>query len=113
MKSIFDNDRNVSEDRKNDMISGTQKAQLLTGIVTLTNTKEYPFNDSMQTVVLEKEMACCNYLVNAESVKAAGEVGDIIVLDKAVNGFKIMFTGSAKQADIQYFVSGGLEHDSE
>ena len=77
--------------------------------VTLVNTKDYPFNDSVQTVALEAPRNNRDYGVQTEVVSAAGEVGDVVVSGKAVNGFKIAFTGSAKQVVVRYHVNGGLE----
>lgn len=34
-------------------------------------------------------------------------VGDVVVYDKQVNGFKIAFTGSAKSVTVRCFVQGG------
>jgi hypothetical protein len=82
-----------------------------TGTITLVNTKDYPFNDSVRTVALKTSRNSRDYLVQTEVVSAAGEVGDVIVSGKAVNGFKIAFTGSAKQAVISYHVTGGLDDD--
>jgi hypothetical protein len=77
------------------------------GTITLTNTKPWPFNDSVQTAVLEAEWGNRDYLVQTEVVSAEGEVGDIVISGKAVNGFKIAFTGSGTQAVIRYQVTGG------
>ena len=78
-----------------------------TGIVTLKNTKLYPFNDSAETVALMKEQCGTEYFVLTEVVSAEGEAGEIRAYDKAVNGFKIAFTGSARSAEVRYFVTGG------
>jgi hypothetical protein len=77
----------------------------LTGTAILTNTKQYPFNNSAQTVALEASQAHTDYTVFTEVLSSVGgEVGDIIVSGKAVNGFKLAFTGSAAQAEIRYYV---------
>jgi hypothetical protein len=80
-----------------------------TGIITLVNTKDWPFNDSGRTVALEASRENRDYLVQTEVISAAGEAGDIIISGKAVNGFKIAFTGSASEAVIRYWVTGGRE----
>jgi len=83
------------------------EAPILSGTVTLTNTKEYPFNNSVQTVALEKPLKNREYTVLTEVFGTDGDAGDIIVSDKAVNGFKIAFTGAARQAVVRYCVIGG------
>jgi hypothetical protein len=85
------------------------RKNILTGTISLTNTKLYPFNDSVQTVALEAARENRDYIVQTEVISSAGEVGDIVISGKAVNGFKIAFTGSAKQAVIKYYVTGGFE----
>jgi D-serine deaminase-like pyridoxal phosphate-dependent protein len=77
------------------------------GSVVLVNTKQYPFNDSVATVALKAERADRDYFVFTEVLSAAGEVGDVIVSAKAVNGFKLAYTGSAERAEIGYQVTGG------
>ena len=77
-----------------------------TGLVTLRNTKEYPFNDSEMTVALGRERNDTDYLVLTETIDANASVGDVRVYDKATNGFRIAYSGSAKSADIRYVVTG-------
>ncbi len=76
--------------------------------ISLTNTQEYPFNNSEITVALLKERDTLNYRVLTEVVSSNGIVGDIIVYDKAKNGFKIKYTGSAASATIKCFIQGGM-----
>lgn len=78
-----------------------------TGVVTLTNTRQYPFNNSAQTVALRTEQCNTDYFVLTEIVGAEGEAGEIRVYDKAVNGFRIAFSGSARRAEIRYLVIEG------
>ena len=73
-----------------------------TGVVTLTNTKQYPFNDSGNTVALAFEQDGTDYRIETEVISSEGETGNIRVYDKAVNGFRIAFTGSAKSAEIRF-----------
>lgn len=80
------------------------------GTVTLVNTKPYPFNNSVQSVALKSSRNNQDYTIQAEVVSTVGEVGDIAISGKAINGFKVAFTGSAKQAVIRYYVTGGLDH---
>lgn len=76
--------------------------------VALKNTLEYPFNDSAKTVALEHERDNIQYQVGVEIVSADGLVGDVEVYDKALNGFKIRFTGSARNVTLRYYVHGGM-----
>lgn len=76
--------------------------------ISLTNTQEYPFNNSEITVALLKERDTLNYRVLTEVVSSNGIVGDIIVYDKTKNGFKIKYTGSAASATIKCFIQGGM-----
>lgn len=74
----------------------------------ITNGKEYPFNDSVITVSLSKLRDTLNYRVDTEIVSANGAVYDVEVYDKQLNGFKLRYTGSAKEVTIKYIVQGGM-----
>ena len=76
--------------------------------VTLTNSLDYPFNNSATTIALEHERDNLTYRVGVEVVEADGLVGDILVYDKALNGFKIRYTGSAQNVTLRYYVTGGM-----
>lgn len=76
--------------------------------VTLTNSLDYPFNNSATTIALEHERDNLTYRVGVEVVEADGLVGDILVYDKALNGFKIRYTGSARNVTLRYYVTGGM-----
>lgn len=79
------------------------------GQTTLTNSLEYPFNNSIKTVSLVQPRNNTNYVVDVEvPANAAGNVGRIEVTDKLVNGFKIAFTGSATSLTANYTVRGGM-----
>ncbi len=88
------------------------RKQQFTNPVTLTNTKQYPFNNSRQTVAFQSIGDSPDYLVQTEVVSSTGEVGDITISDKAVNGFNIAFTGSASSAVIRYRIYGDIENKS-
>ena len=75
-----------------------------TGVITLINTKQYPFNNSSRTVALVFEQDKADYFVLTEVTGSDGNVGELLVCDKAENGFRIAFTGSAKHVDIRYTV---------
>ena len=77
------------------------------GTVSMTNNQKFPFNNSQKTVALVKAQKNTKYVVIVEDV-TAGNVGDIIVTDKQVNGFKIAYTGSAASATAKYTVIGGI-----
>ena len=77
------------------------------GSVTLNNSAKFPFNDSQQTVALQNTQRNTKYIVIVDDV-TAGNIGDIIVTDKQVNGFKIAYTGSAASATVKYTVIGGF-----
>lgn len=73
----------------------------------LTNTKNFPFNDSKDTVALTNTRENLNYVVVIVSATGAGNIGDVEVSDRLTNGFKLAFTGSAKSVTVKYAVIGG------
>lgn len=77
------------------------------GTVELTNTLDYPFNNSKRTIPLKEVSDTTTYTVICEIKQSDGAVESIVVTDKLVNGFKLSFTGSAKSAVINYTVIGG------
>lgn len=76
--------------------------------ITLTNTKAFPFNDSIQSVNLATARKTLNYDINWEVASANGNVGDITVSDKLLNGFKIAFDGSATSVTLKLRIKGGM-----
>lgn len=77
--------------------------------VELTNSQEYPFNNSIKTIALERPRNHLDYTVTSEIEEyAGGNIGDVIVTQKLKNGFKIAYTGSAKEVKLKIFVKGGL-----
>lgn len=75
---------------------------------TLTNSKEYPFNNSKKTLALKTPRGNLDYTVFVESsTEDAGGIGEIKVTDKQLNGFKIEFTGAAKEVSVKCTVQGG------
>ena len=76
----------------------------------LTNTAAYPFNSSTATVAFPtgKTRNTTDYIINAEVTASVGDVGNIVISDKMVNGFKVAYTGSATSATIKLYVQGGL-----
>lgn len=76
--------------------------------VTLNNTKTFPFNDSVQTINLATARKTLNYDISWEVASANGNVGDISVTDKLLNGFKIAFDGSASSVTLKIRIKGGM-----
>lgn len=75
---------------------------------TLTNSKEYPFNNSKKTLALKTPRGNLDYTVFVESsTEDAGGIGEIKITDKQLNGFKIEFTGTAKEVSVKCTVQGG------
>ncbi len=79
--------------------------------VTLTNTKEYPFNDSAQLILLARERTNADYFVLAEAYPSSGDIGQILISDKACNGFRLSYTGSAKEVRIHLKIMDGENED--
>ena len=79
-----------------------------TGTVTLTNSLEFPFNNSSRTVALQTSQANADYLVDVEVTAFTGNVGKIEVSNRMTNGFALAFTGSATSVTVRYFVIGGF-----
>lgn len=75
--------------------------------VTLTNTQDFYANNSVKTVTLSVKRDTLDYIVDTEIQGDTVNVGDIVVYDKQVNGFKVKFTGSASTVDLKLYVHGG------
>lgn len=81
-----------------------------TGEKILTNTQEFPFNNSIVTVALAKTRDNLNYVVEVIKVEATGgPAGDIEITERQTNGFKMAFTGSASTVKVTYAVIGGFD----
>lgn len=76
--------------------------------VTLNNSDIFPFNNSVQTISLTTARKTLNYDVTWEITSANGNVGDIIVTDKQLNGFKIAYDGSAASITLKIRIKGGM-----
>lgn len=76
--------------------------------ITLTNNQAYPFNNSAQTVAMTKQRDTLNYRVIVEVVSSVGMVGAVEVYDKALNGFKVRYSGSATSAIVRCYIQGGM-----
>lgn len=76
--------------------------------VTLTNGQSYPFNSSTQTIALAKARNFTDYTVEAEVLGHSGNVGEVKIFDRLLNGFKVAYDGSAKNATIKLRIKGGM-----
>lgn len=79
------------------------------GTVTLSNTQKFPFNDSRVSVALAKTQKDTKYVVVTDVQTVAGNIGDVTVTDKQVNGFKIGYSGGAASVTVKYYVIGGFD----
>lgn len=78
-------------------------------ITTLTNSQQYPFNNSVKAVALSVSRNHKDYTVETEVLEVVGGfAGDIKISEKLENGFKIASTGSAKSVKVKIFVKGGF-----
>lgn len=82
-----------------------------TGTVTLTNSQSFPFNNSKKTVALANVRDNLNYVVVVVSKTANdnGNIGEIEISERQVNGFKIEHTGSSASVTVVYAVIGGYD----
>ena len=76
--------------------------------VTLSNSQSYPFNNSTQTIALNRVRNFTDYTVEAEITAHDGNVGDVRIFDRMLNGFKVAYDGSAKSATIKLRIKGGM-----
>ena len=76
--------------------------------VSLSNSASYPFNNSKTTVALSPARVTQNYTVETEVTNADGNVGEVEITDKQLNGFKVAFTGSAKSVTLKIKIRGGI-----
>ena len=74
---------------------------------TLTNTKDFYFNNSVQTVAIASQRDTLDYRVDVEVQGDVVNVGDVVVFDKQQNGFKVKYTGSAPSVTVKLDVRGG------
>lgn len=89
-----------------DVLSGLQ-GEIIEA--TLTNSQEYPHNNSIKTLQLTTPRNTKDYTVTPEVVSVSGgAVGDFEISDKLLNGFKIQFTGSADSVVVRCYVRGGI-----
>jgi len=104
---------NLQQQRLNDAHLGEIDGEVLgeAHTVVLTNSASYPFNSTMDTpttVALTTTRKNLFYTVEAEVAAHTGEVGDIHITDKALNGFKVSFDGSASSVTLTLRIKGGM-----
>ena len=74
------------------------------GTANLTNSLEFPFNNSQQSVSIGATLDNTYYEVQTTVTAFTGNVGEIEVSDKLTNGFKLGFTGSASSVTVAWVV---------
>lgn len=77
-------------------------------VVNPTNSARYPFNNSAQTVKLAITRDTTDYTVDVDIQEHVGNVGEVKIFDKQLNGFKVQFEGSAESATVILRVQGGM-----
>lgn len=89
-------------------------------VIYLYNTAKYPTNNSKKTIALKQPRNNTDYIIAARVVSAvmpngvvidgdpAGTAGNIVVTDKLLNGFKVQYTGNAKEVTLEVEVQGGM-----
>jgi len=76
--------------------------------ITLTNNQSYPFNNSKRTIALTTARNFTDYTVEAEVLEHSGNVGDVKIFDRMLNGFKVAYDGSATSVTIKLRIKGGM-----
>lgn len=110
-KDIYDLDERIQVNSeqliKNNRELEDCKSEIQT--ITLTNNQEYPFNNSIKTVNLLETRNSLNYSIIIEVMNGIGGfIGDIVITEKALNGFKIAYTGSATSIEVKLYIQGGI-----
>lgn len=77
--------------------------------VTLTNSRVYPHNNSKKTIPIPTPRNTMDYTIECEVESVTGgAVGELVITDKLLNGFKLAHTGSATKVVVNCFVRGGI-----
>lgn len=70
---------------------------------------DWPFNNKETTVALSQVRETTNYEVDVHVLSySGGRLGSIRVLDRALNGFKLLHDGSATVVKVSLRISGGM-----
>lgn len=73
------------------------------------NNAPWPFNNKETTIALDNLRENTNYSVEVGVIHySGGRLGNIRVLDRARNGFKLIHDGSATEVQVSVRVSGGM-----
>lgn len=73
------------------------------------NALPWPFNNKENTVALTNMRENTNYSVEVNILEySGGRLGNIRVLDRAANGFKLLHDGSATTVKVAVRISGGM-----
>ena len=73
------------------------------------NVLPWPFNNKENTVALTNMRENTNYSVEVNVLEySGGRLGNIRVLDRAANGFKLLHDGSATTVKVAVRISGGM-----
>lgn len=104
---------NLQQQRLNDEHQQMMDREVLgeAKTVTLTNSASFPFNSTMDnpvSVALSTTRKNLFYSVEAAIDSHVGEVGDIHITSKALNGFKVSFDGSATSVTLTLRIKGGM-----
>lgn len=82
------------------------RGQVLT--VELTNTLKYPATNAEKTITLPQILNNSDYMVEAEVIETDGPVEFVEVYGKALNAFKVRYSGSARNVSLKLHIRGGL-----
>lgn len=73
------------------------------------NNLPWPFNNKETTVALNQARESINYSVDVNVLAySGGNLGNIRVVERARNAFKLLHDGSAKHVQVSVRVSGGM-----
>jgi hypothetical protein len=103
----------LQHQRDYDAFKALMQAEVLgeTKEITLTNTQKYPFNSTMDSpvsIALATVRKNLYYTVEVEVGESTGDIGNVHIVDKALNGFKIYFDGSASSVKLVLRIKGGM-----
>lgn len=76
--------------------------------VDLTNTLKFPATNAEKTITLPQMVNNTDYSVETEIVSADGPVEFVEIYGKALNAFKVCYSGSARNVALKLHVTGGL-----
>ena len=82
------------------------RGQMVT--VNLANTLKFPATNAEKTITLPQMVNNTDYSVEAEIVSSDGPVERVETYGKALNAFKVCYSGSAHKVALKLHVTGGL-----